>query len=521
MANTISETAQKIRFLLFEKPWLIYAIFFVGIFVRIYELGEKSLWFDEAWVANMASSDNLSTAFFNKRHTPPLFLSTLFASVHIFSNNEWFLRIVPALFSVGGMVLIYLLARKWLGKIEAVGALLLFSFMPVIFVYSRELKQYTCDIFFTLLLFYIMERILDNARSGRLWTVLAVTGGIGLWFSYPVAYVLSSVGIVLFFHLFYDESSRPVRYKLLLYWSLTLSVILVSIGFLYYLVVNPQISELREFSASPDPFWNSAFPDTAGIGSFIRWFAQSVWSFFTFFWNGYAPVVFVISMAGTWYLFRSGKTRILLYWGIIFLTLLISSFMNIFPFSGFRLTLFTAPFFIILFIAGHKALWEYSKNNVFIKPLAFLGILLLTLQVSDAAVYYKNGKGYFWHMQFPLTQEIKIALQLLEQKRKKNETVYIYYGSAHAFEYYSKYRYGKTFSPVLLGTSQVDNPPQYISELQTLIRNREAFWFLGTQIRVMEVNYINFILTRQLNYLSKIYNMENGALLEYYYPRDR
>lgn len=519
----IRQVTQKAQYLLIEKHWLIFGIFIVGIFIRIYELDQRPLWIDEAWVANLASSDNISTAFFDKKHTPPFFISLLYASVHMFPNNEWFLRIVPAFFSIGGMVLIYLLVHKWLGKIEAVGALLLFTFMPVILAYSRELKQYTCDIFFALLLLFIMERILDNPRSGRLWAVLAVTGGVGLWFSYPVAYVLSSVGISLLYHIFYDEHPKPEKHKLLLNWFFTLSAILISIGLLYYFVISSQMSGLTklQFTKSSDPFWAIAFPDVSGIRAFVEWFGLSVWSFFPYFWNGYAPFVFPVSLVGTWYLYRSGRRRILLYWGIIFVSLLAASFMVIFPFAGFRVTLFTAPIFIILFISGLKALWVHSRNKMLLKPLAYLGLLLLAIQVSDAAVYYKNGEGYYWFKQYPQTEDIKSALNLLDRERNKRETVYIYYGSKEAFEYYSKQYYKKSYSPIIMGANHRDDFSLYINDLTPLILKRKPFWLLATHIRLRELNYIHHNLLKELDYLSRVYLLKDGAALVYYYPQGK
>ena len=522
MTNTISKVALKAHYLFIEKPWLIYAIFLVGIFARLYELGQRSLWMDEAWVANLASSDNLSTAFFDERHTPPLFISLLYVFVHIFPNNEWFLRIVPALFSVGGMVLIYLLVRKWFGKIEAVGALLLFSFMPVILVYSRELKQYTCDIFFLLLLLFIMERILDNPRSGKLWAVLAVTGGVGIWFSYPVAYVLASVGIALLYHIFYDEYSKPDKYKLLINWFFTLSALLISIGLLYYFVVSSQMSSLSqsEFSKSFDPFWTTrAFPDLSGIGPFIKWFMFSVLSFFVFFWNGYAAVVFIISLLGMWHLFRSGQARILFYWGIILLMLLIASFMNVFPFSGFRVTLFTVPIFIVLFICGLKGLWVYSEKKSLLKPLAYLGIFLVVAQVSDAAIYYKNGKGYLWYEQYPQIEEMKPALIVLDRKRRESETVYVHYEAIHAFEYYSKHYFKKSYSPLQMGKDNSDDYSKYILELKPLLIKRKPFWFIATHGNPLEWRYIYDNLKLKWNYLGRFYFLKDGASLIYYFPQ--
>lgn len=169
MMKKIREITWDVKSLTIERTWFIGGIFLLGIFVRIYNLDARPLWRDEAWVAIVASTDNLSSAFFTNWPVPPLFVSTLYLSVHLFKNNEWFLRIIPALFGIGGMVFIYYFTRRILGRYAAIGTLLLFTFLPAHIAYSRELKQYTGDIFFGLLLLSVADHLLEHKLRSSLW----------------------------------------------------------------------------------------------------------------------------------------------------------------------------------------------------------------------------------------------------------------------------------------------------------------------------------------------------------------
>ena len=486
-------------------------IFLSGIFIRIIDLDLRSLWRDEAWVAILASSDSLSTSFFTQWPVPPLFVSSLYLSVHLFKNNEFYLRIIPALFGIGGMALIYYFCLKNLGKAEAIGALLLSSFLPVLVAYSMELKQYTGDIFFTLLLLIIADHLLQHKlRSLMWWGILAVSGAIGLWFSYPLIFVVLTTGLVSLICI-YRNGPAGERRRLLFCWLAVYSVHIASFLLLYFTVINNQLAD-----ANLESFWRSTFPDADGIIPYMKWAVLSIWGFFEYFWNKYTLVVLPISLFGIIELIKSNRPRIIHYWGMIFLFLLISSSLHLYPFGGNRANLFTAPFFIIIYIAGMKSIWRLFRTTTIRRMAASLCVIILAVQMADAAIYYKNNKGYLWYTQYPLMQDMRTAISVMEQYRKDGEAVYVYYGGDLAFEYYSRYYYKKPVSPLIVGKNHRDNPERYADDLVTLIENRKPFWLLATHIDPGEIIYIDSFLSQKAGYMGRPFFGKNGALLVYY-----
>lgn len=501
---------------LIEGPWFIVLIFLVGIFIRLYNLGERPLWRDEAWVANLASSGSFSSISFTQWPVPPLFISSIYLSVHLFRNNEWFLRVIPALFGIGGMALIYYSVKLFLGKIEAIGALILFTALPVLMAYSQELKQYTADIFFSLLLILIAEHIIQQRHRSASWGILAMSGAIGLWFSYPLIFVLCSVGTILLWDIAKNISKGNIpdreKYRMIFYWVVTFSFIVGSFLILYVTVIRNQVTPGLE------SYWRSAFPDSGEPIPFLKWLITGTWSFFVYFWNGYAPIAMFLSLVGIWELYRSNRNRIVAYWGIVFFLLLIASVLQRYPFGGNRVNLFTIPFFIILFISGIRFIWRLSVVTSLLRPVAYLGLLLIPVVAADAGLYYKNNKGYLWYKQYPMVQDMRSALSILAEKRKDNEPVYIYYGGDLAFEYYSRHYYNalSIASPVFIGKMHRGNNPEYIEEIKPCIESGRPFWLLATHAIPSELVYIHEVIQSKLGYKGNIYSNKDGAIVIYY-----
>ncbi len=98
------------------KTVLILFLFFlaVGIFFRVYDLGERNLWTDEAWVALAAIQPTPSAALQAGKSTPPLYLLTVWGMVQVFGRSETVLRLTSCLLGLGTLILLWPLFRALL-----------------------------------------------------------------------------------------------------------------------------------------------------------------------------------------------------------------------------------------------------------------------------------------------------------------------------------------------------------------------------------------------------------------------
>jgi len=86
----------------------------IGLFLVCIGL-RRSLWFDEAWVANSATSTSLYEVFYYPhwlQTSPPLFLLVVRASAAAFGLTTLSLRMVPLVMGVVSAALMAVVARR-------------------------------------------------------------------------------------------------------------------------------------------------------------------------------------------------------------------------------------------------------------------------------------------------------------------------------------------------------------------------------------------------------------------------
>lgn len=118
------------------------------LLLGIYGIG-RSLWLDEAWVANSVLAPNLAGMFYYPgefQTTPPLFLLLTRAVVHVFGMSNAAFRLVPlasALVAVASMIA---LSKRLFSPPFAALACALLAFYPAVIEYSRTCKQYSGEL---------------------------------------------------------------------------------------------------------------------------------------------------------------------------------------------------------------------------------------------------------------------------------------------------------------------------------------------------------------------------------------
>lgn len=181
----------------------------VAAYIRIYDLGERSLWLDEAWLANAVSEDSLKGVMASLESTPPLFAIVAHYIISWLRNNEFTLRLLPCGFGIGSIILIFFLTRKLSNAKAALLALIPFAFAPKLVYYAKEFKQYSGDMFFAVLLVFLTE-IIIHRHSFKNWILFVVFASVGLWFSHPMTFVVPGLALVLLYYSLATGKDRGV-----------------------------------------------------------------------------------------------------------------------------------------------------------------------------------------------------------------------------------------------------------------------------------------------------------------------
>lgn len=175
--------------------WLVIA---VGIALRVRQWASgRAFWLDELLLLSAMRQQRFTELLEPLGYTqsaPPGWLAVQHVLVGVTGGGELGARLLPLLLGCGALVLAALLARMLLGGPAALAATVLVAASTPLILYSAELKQYSSDVFWVLLLLLVGCRVaLGRGDPNRGRVALAATAGVGVWFSHAGALVSAGV----------------------------------------------------------------------------------------------------------------------------------------------------------------------------------------------------------------------------------------------------------------------------------------------------------------------------------------
>lgn len=352
-----------------------------GAFLRFWNLGLHSLWLDEAWLAKtLINSTTLRDVVINgpgdvPNSTPFLTSIAIHYLTRILGDSEWALRFLPALFSVGAILVIYALVRRFGGaQPTALFAAILTAFNTEAIYYAQELKQYAGDTFWVPL---FMLGVLIYVDRPTWWKAIAVgLGGlIGLGFSQPIALVLPGATLLVLYSSVRSRSLTIAEPKVRIAPSIGLIGIWVCGAGLFYGLI------FRHQSTSGlVNFWNEFFPASkspgdmgthlvAQMGRFFKWlFVPEAWN------AGLSTALGDLAIDDKWlrsislwsagicaaigffYLLVKRTSQTVCFIVVLWCVALGMSVIRKFPFGGVRVNLYMFPILVMMVVFGAEAI---------------------------------------------------------------------------------------------------------------------------------------------------------------------
>ena len=147
------------------------------------------LWVDEEMIAlNLRdrSMSDLAGGLWLGQSAPFGWLILERAAMAVFGTGEAAMRLVPLLFGIATVGAAAVVGQRWMGRIAAAVFVVMCWIGPQLSHYRFELKHYTADVLFGLLLPFVAVwaieagSMVDRARRGWLWWCAAA---IGHWFA--------------------------------------------------------------------------------------------------------------------------------------------------------------------------------------------------------------------------------------------------------------------------------------------------------------------------------------------------
>lgn len=418
--RNLKPVAEKILY----SPGFLYILVAFGVLARLAQyLANRSLWFDELMLAlniiNRSYPELLQPLDYVQA-APAAFLLANKYLCTLWGDGEMVLRLIPLVSGLLALALFYPLARILARPRAALIALSLFAFSRYAIYYSAEVKQYSTDLAFTVLILLLSSHVYNGGYRVKNYLTLGLVGAAAVWCSHAVIFVLAGAGAALLIETWLERDrlgSRPL-------------VQTVLTGILWIGSFLSNYCLITRFTVHPNfyPFWKTAFlPFPPHSFSDLIWLPSNALNLINKPLGMVTPGIVILTfVAGTLYLWRSQKRFHLLLLNLPILTLVIASALKFYPLSD-RLVLFILPLCYIPIAEGSYQILACLNRNRIV-GLVFLFLLLL----------YPVGGGLTRMIRPQLVQESRPVIARLLENRKEDEPIFMNFAAQHAFNYYTR-----------------------------------------------------------------------------------
>jgi hypothetical protein len=444
----------------YYSRWTALLILLLGVFLRVNRyLFNRSLWLDEAYLAlNIVprSFAQLLTPLDYGQAAPVGFLLLEKVAQVVFGNRETSLRLLPLLSGLAALLLFYPLARRSIGATAVPIALLLFAVSDSLGDYSSELKQYSGDVFFSVILILLASHVRRRKPNSQGLFLFGLTGIVAVWLSHAASLVLIGVGLTILV----SDGVRKDRSSLLR-WTPVFSAWGGSFLISYFVSLRGLLGTegLARFWSNHGAFATFLPLSLSRLEGIVGLWGAMLADPLGFAATGAAAVCLLLGAVSM----LDGKRETLaLVLAPVFLAFILSAW-QMYPFQG-RLLLFAVPLLLLPLAEGVGALIDRTGRFRWVLAIG-LALVLLYQPV-------KVGLARGLHPRYK--EEMRPVVAYLKERYRPGDVVYLYYASQYAFKYYAG-QLGAGDIPALNGHAYGADPHRYLEEIAALGRGKKVW----------------------------------------------
>jgi len=408
-----------------KLPWIIIGI---GIILRLIRyLYNPSLWFDESDTAvdiiNRPFSNLIEPSPDWSSKYPYGFLLLIKSAIHLFGTSEYALRLVPLLFGILSVFLFYRVAKKYIEPAAVLVAIGLFAFADPLIFQSANLKPYSGDLAFGLIVYIWVDHIRLKKMNTPDMVLGGMMGAVMVWFSYPALFVFSGVGVCLAVSGFRARDWSRIGRLAVIYLMWAMSFTASYFIYIRNLVSNfgRSMDDLLAMEQAFVPFPPASLND-------IKWIMDNFFEMFInpagLIFSGIAAFAFLVGCIS---IFNDNKEKFYLLISPILFTVL-ASILHQYPFKN-RLIVFLVPFVLIFIGEGVEYVRKRLSAGSAIAGMVLV-VVLFAYPVSWAAYHAKSPTNH---------EEIRPPIRYVKDNWQSGDIIYVHYYAQYAFEYYTKH----------------------------------------------------------------------------------
>lgn len=484
---------------------MVAALTMAGGALRFFNLGHKSLWYDEAVVYHLVQGSwrEILTQNALENSAPPLYALVLGLLTGP-DASEAVLRTLSALAGLAAIPLCYLLARQFLPARTAWLVPLFVAVSPTQVIYSQQLREYSLTTAVAALLLLAFVRFIRNPGR-REAMVLAAVAVLGLLTQYGLGLLLAGLNLVCLGAFLRDRRPLPAYGRWLL---VQVPAALVAVA-LYVLVIRYQMPLVSEAGAGylrPHYLGTSlnllpAFltaPENDIIGfAFPGMLALFLWllGLFAFLMgaaSGLATAMFLVPT------------------GLV----LLGAIAGFYPYGAIRQDIFLTPMVYLCMGLGADRLVSLLPGRL-PDPLRLLALAGL----AGATLWPGLGESQRFVRQTPGYEPMRYVTAALKDRLygEPNRRIYVYYNAIPAFRYYWRDRPEPWIRGALhrswMDDRQARGQMEAVQdELAALSAEGQPYWLVLSHISVPDENWLMEFLERT-NSVELVESGSRSALL--------
>jgi hypothetical protein len=323
------------------------------------------IWGDEAFVGvNFITRDyaGMVRPLDYGQIVPLVFMWAELAISRLLGLSEWALRLIPTLASLAALLLFWRFSQRVLPSRAALLATAVFAAAYYVVRHGAELKPYSTDLLVSLGLTTLAWRVFERPGVAWRWVLLIFAAGSAVWCSYPAAFVIAAVGLLLTWLLVREKFPAGV----LCGWACFGLVSGGSFLAMYLMYAKPHAEAAARLTEIN--MWAQAFPPLGHPLKLVVWLvAIHTGLMFAYPHGGVAPgsvVTFALVVVGAIRLGRKNGPLTLLLLGPLPATL-VAAAMKAYPYGGsVRTSLYLAPAFCLLGGLGLYEVLRWSRYTL-------------------------------------------------------------------------------------------------------------------------------------------------------------
>jgi hypothetical protein len=383
----------------------------LGGALRLWRIGAKSLWYDEAVIYWISTSDvrHLVSANAHQNSAPPLYV-LLVRLVGGLGRDEGTLRLVSLIAGVLAIPAIYLLVREYTGARAALVASLVVAISPVYVEYSQELREYSL----AFLLSALMLLAYSKFRATASWRNAVFVAGsfcVGVLTQYGLALLVLSLNLAWLLET--DWRSARVAIRM---WVLAQAACLLVIAWLIPTTLRFQFTQ-GGFSYVSRGYFEGPLETLAG---FI--FRQS-YEVLLFAFPDPPLVILLMGTAIVAGVSARGSVRRYAHLFTPFGVAVAAGILGVYPYVGARQSIYLLPIVCVLIGLGFDYLFRVDGRAI----VPVLVALLVTRAAVLPTLGYLRSEGL---------ENLKPLARELEANLLEGDRVFVCTGAIPAFRYY-------------------------------------------------------------------------------------